>query len=156
MSEDSDEVLPDDKAAFHPRLWLLDEFDGEVDGEKKYHKSLVQFRDRAGLEDDWRFIRAPRGPTDPGFSALLESYDDLELAYREVDGVIHIYKETEKGSKFIRGLKEGLRLLKKDQTEEFESEMKLVAKVNKERTGSNIEEDLDIQELKEPPLGSDV
>jgi len=151
-----DEVLPNSEAALHPRLWLLDEFDGEIDGAKKYHKSLAQYRNESGLQDEWPFNRAYRGPMDPGFSSILESYDDLNLVYAEEDGQVHIYKETEKGSRFINGLKEGLRILKKDQTGEREKKLKLIAKVNKDRLGSEIELDEDIQELKEPPIGSDV
>jgi len=156
MSEESEEIQPEDKAAFHPRLWMLEEFEGEIDGEKKFHKSLVQFRDEAGIEDDWPFIRASRGPLDPGFSGLIAAYDDLELLYQEKDGEIHIYKETPKGSRFVRGLKRGLHILKKDQTEKFETELELIAKVNKDRLGSEIELDEDIQNLKESPLGSEV
>jgi len=156
MSDESEEILPNEEARYHPRLWMLDEFEGEIDGEKKYHKSLVQFRDRAGLENEWPFIRASWGPMDPGFSSILESYDDLKLMYVEKEGQIHIYKETEKGSRFVKGLKEGLRILKKDQTEEKEKELELVAKINKDRLGSEIEKDDSIQEMKESSLGSEV
>ena len=156
MTEESDEVLPEEDAAFHPRLWMLDEFDGEIDGEKKFHKSLVQFRDGANLEDEWPFVIASWGPLDPGFSGILAAYDDLELVYEEKDGQIHIYKETVKGSRFIRGLRRGMQILNKDQTERFETELKLVAKVNKNRLGSEIELDDNIQNMKENPLGSNV
>lgn len=156
MDEESDEILPDKDGAFHPRLWMLDEFGGEIDGEKKFHKSLVQFRDRADLEDKWPFVIASWGPLDPGFSSILAAYDDLELMYQEKDGQVHIYKETPKGSRFIRGLQRGMQILRKDQTEEFETELKLIAKLNKDRLGSEIELDDDIQNLKEEPLGSDV
>lgn len=156
MNDDPNEVLPDKHAAFHPRLWMLDEFEGEINGEKKFHKSLVQFRNRVGLEDEWPFVHAPWGPTDPGFSSILEAYDDLDLVYNENGDEIHIYVETPKGSRFIRGLKEGLRVLKKDQTQKMETEMRLIAKVNKDRLGSEIVEDEDIQILKEEPYGSDI
>lgn len=156
MTRKSEEVLPDEDAVYHPRLWMLDEFEGEIEGEKKFHKSLVQFRDNAGLEDDWPFVIASWGPLDPGFSSLLAAYDDLELAYRVKDDQIHIYKETSKGSRFIRGLKRGMHILRKDQTKEIETELRLIAKVNKDRLGSEIELDENIQNLKENPLGSDV
>ncbi|WP_265109606.1 hypothetical protein [Halosolutus halophilus] len=153
---EKDEVLPEEEAKYHPRLWMLDEFDGEINGEKKFHKSLVQYRDSVGLKEEWSFVRAPRGPTDPGFTEIIEKYDDLNLIAMEKEGQIHIYKETEKGSRFIRGLKEGLRILKKDQVQSRETNLQLVAKVNKERLGSDIELDDDIQEMKELPLGHDV
>jgi len=157
MSDESDETLPESEAALHPRLWMLDEFDGEIDGELKFHKSLAQFRNGTDIDkDEWPFIRAYRGPMDQGFSSILESYDDLELVYREKDGVIHIYRETEKGNRFIRGLKNGLRILKKDQTEERETQLELVAKANKDRVGSDIEQDYDIQKMKEAPIGTEV
>jgi len=155
MTEESDEVLPNEKAALHPRLWMLDEFEGEIDGEKKFHKSLVQFRNNADMEEEWPVIIASWGPLDPGFSSILAAYDDLELLYQEKCDEIHIYKETPKGSRFIRGLKRGMRVLRKDQTEEFETELKLIAKMNKDRLGSEIETDEDIQELKKEPLGSE-
>ncbi|QOS13120.1 uncharacterized protein HfgLR_14960 [Haloferax gibbonsii] len=156
MPEDIGEVLPDDEAMFHHRLWMIDEFDGVIDGEKKFHKSLVEYREEAELDDSWPFVRASWGPMDPGFSSILEAYDDLELVYKEKDGQIHIYKETEKGSKYIQGLINGLRILKKDQTEAREKELRLVAKVNKDRLGSEIEKDELIQKLKEAPLGSEI
>ncbi|MBX0305362.1 hypothetical protein [Haloarcula salinisoli] len=156
MTDIPEEVLPNDEAAFHYRLLMLDEFDGEIDGAKKYHKSLVEFRESANLREDWPFRRVYWGPMDPGFSSILESYDDLQLVYKEDDGNIHIYKETEKGSRVARGLKEGLRILKKDQTQQRETELQLIAKVNKDRLGSEIEEDDIIQKLKESPLGSEV
>jgi len=53
-------------------------------------------------------------------------------------------------------LKEGLRILDKDQVVEKEKKLKLVAKVNKDRLGSEIELDEDIQELKDSALGQDV
>lgn len=157
MTDGSDETLPEEEAALHLRLWMLNEFDGEIDGQLKFHKSLVQFRNNTDMEkDDWPFIRAYRGPMDQGFSSILESYDDLELVYREKDGEIHIYRETDKGNRFVRGLKNGLRILKKDQTEERETQLELVAKANKDRIGSEIEQDDDIQELKEAPIGTEV
>jgi hypothetical protein len=156
MTEESEEVLPDDTAALHPRLWMVDQFDGEIDGEKKFHKSLVQFRNNADLEDKWPFIIASWGPLDPGFSSILAAYDDLELMYVERGDNIHIYKESEKGSRFIRGLKRGMQILRKDQTEKFETELELIAKINKDRLGSEIELDDVIQEMKEDPLGDRV
>lgn len=79
MTEDTSEVLPEDEAAFQLRLWMINEFDREIDGEKKYHKSLIQFRDRTGLENDWPFIIASWGPLYQGFSGILAAYDDLEF-----------------------------------------------------------------------------
>lgn len=70
----------------------------------------------------------------------------LNLFYREEGNHIHIYKKTEKGNKYIRGLRRGMRILGKDQTEKFETELKLIAKVNKNRLGSEIELDEDIQD----------
>ena len=146
--EDREEVL-------HPRLMMLDDFDGEIEGPLKFHKSLYQYRDSELESEDWAFRREEHGPLDPGFSSRMQSYENLDTAEVNEDSEPHRFRITEKGRRFSRGLSEGLSKLRDgfdDQREAFRE----VARVNKNRSGSEIEEDEDVQEAKSEPYQTDV
>lgn len=150
MNDEDVELMDREEARFHPRLLLLEEFEGEIEGKKKFFKSLFHFRQEikdVGL-DEWTFTHKSFGPTDEGLSKAYRAYEKFGLVVIEKDGVMYIYKITEKGSKVARGLRRGLRMLFKDMTEEREQSLKLVAKVNKDRAGSEIEEDWEIAKKK--------
>lgn len=161
MSEENQE--PDipmavEEARHHPHLLLLDEFDGEIDGRLKYHKSLFQYRNEQELdEDDWPFSREERGPMDEGFTDLMDDYEKLGLV--EVDneeGKVYVYRDTEKGSRVVEGLRRGLRKIRGKEEEEREKTAELIATLNIDRSGNEIVEDEDIQEAKGNPYQSDV
>ncbi|MFC7020424.1 MULTISPECIES: hypothetical protein [Haloarcula] len=150
--------MPLEEAAHHPHLLLLDEFEGEIDGRLKYHKSLYQYRNAQELDEtDWPFRSEERGPMDEGFTALMEEYEKLGLV--EVDdeeGKIYIYRTTETGSRVIRGLRRGLRKIRGEEAEDREETAELIAELNIDRSGNEIVEDEDVQEAKENPYQSDV
>jgi len=139
----------------HPRLLMLSEFDGEIEGELKFHKSLYQYRESTIDESDWAFNREERGPTDPGFSRVLQSLEDLRLTENEDEDVPHRYRLTIKGHRVATNLKRGLDKLD-DRFEERLTSLRGVADKNKDRSGSEIVEDEEIQDAKESTYQSDV
>lgn len=159
-AEDQEPELPmaAEEARHHPHLLLLDEFDGEIDGRLKYHKSLFQYRNERGLdEDDWPFSREERGPMDEGFTDLMDDYEKLGLVeVDEEEGKVYVYQDTEKGSRVVEGLRRGLRKIRGEEEDEREKTVELIASLNIDRSGNEIVEDEDIQEAKENPYQSDV
>lgn len=145
----------DEDEELHPRLRMLSEFDGEIDGRLKFHKSLYQYRNSKTDSDDWDFRREEHGPLDPGFSSRMQSYEDLEMADIEEDREPHKFRITGKGERFVQGLSAGLSKLK-DGFEERQEAIKSIASKNKSRTGSEIEKDEDVQEAKDEPYQTDV
>lgn len=139
----------------HPRLMMLSEFDGEIEGRLKFHKSLYQYRNSEADSDDWKFRREEHGPLDPGFSSRMQSYEDLEMADSDEDREPHRFRITEKGERFVQGLSKGLSKLK-DGFDEKQDAMKDIASRNKNRTGSEIEKDEDVQRAKDEPYQTDV
>jgi len=150
--------MPLEEARHHPRLLLLNEFEGEIDGRLKYHKSLYQYRNAQGMDEtDWPFRSEERGPMDEGFTALMDEYEKLGLVkVDEEEGKIYIYRTTETGSRVIQGLRRGLRKIHGEETEDREETAEVIAELNIDRSGSEIVEDEDIQEAKENPYQSDV
>ena len=150
--------MPLEEARHHPHLLLLDEFESEIDGRLKYHKSLYQYRNAQGMDQtDWPFRSEERGPMDEGFTTLMDEYEKLGLV--EVDeekGKIYIYRTTEAGSRVIRGLRRGLRKIRGEEAEDREETAELIAELNIDRSGSEIVEDEDIQEAKENSYQSEV
>ncbi|WP_135829853.1 hypothetical protein [Halorussus halobius] len=148
MTEDNDDEL-------HPRLMMLAEFDGEIEGRLKFHKSLYQYRNTEADSEDWSFRREEHGPLDPGFSSRMQSYEDLDMADVDEDREPHRFRITDKGERFVQGLSTGLSKLKEG-FDEKQGAMSKVASRNKDRTGSEIEKDEDVQKAKEEPYQTDV
>lgn len=147
--------MNDEDEKIHPRLLMLSEFDGEIDGRLKFHKSLYQYRNAESDKSLWSFRREERGPHDPGFSSVMQSYENLGLADVEEDDEPHWFRITEKGTRFIDGLKSGLGKLDDTFSDKRET-ISTIARRNKHRSGSEIEEDEDIQDAKEEPYQTDV
>jgi len=156
MTDDEPDSLDPEEGRYHPRLLLLDEFDGKIQGRKNFFKSLFHLREEVdGVgKEEWTFEHDSFGPTDQGLSKLFRAYDKIGLVV-EKDGKLWVYKQTEKGSKFAKGLRRGLRILRKGDAEEREESLELVAVVNKDRSGSEIEEDWEIAKRKAEVFGID-
>lgn len=140
----------DQEEAAHPRLLLLSEFDGEMEGELKYHKSIYQYREITTEVDseELPFKREEHGPTDRGFSGVIQSYEDLELLDQEKSGDRRDFHLREKGQRVANGIRRGLSQLDRKFGSRVQGIQK-VAQQNKERSGSDIVEDEEIQEAKE-------
>lgn len=144
-----------DDSKTYPRLVMLSEFDGEIDGRLKFHKSLYQYRENVSDSASWAFRREERGPLDPGFSSRMQDYEDLDLVTVDEEGESHQFEMTEKGSRFVTGLKKGLDKLE-DSFAEKRRAMGKIADRNKDRSGNEIVEDEEIKEAKEEPYQTDV
>lgn len=77
------------------------------------------------------------------------------MADVDEDNEPHSFRITGKDERFVRGLSTGLSKLK-DRFDEKQDAMKSIGSRTKERTGSEIEQDEDVQEAKEEPYQSDV
>ena len=139
----------------HTRLMMLSEFEGEIEGRLKFHKSLYQYRNSDVDSDEWAFRREEHGPLDPGFSSRMQSYEDLDMAEVDEESEPHSFRITGKGERFVEGLETGLSKLK-DGFEKKKDAMNRIASKNKSRSGSEIEKDEDVQKAKEEPYQTDV
>lgn len=147
--------MKDEEAKNHPHLLMLDEFDGEIDGELKYQKVLYKYRVNALKEEDWGFTRERWGPTDPGFTEIMQSLDDLDLAELDEDDRIHIFRLTEGGREVASGLKRGLGKLDPGFSPRIQTILG-IAESDKDRSGSEIVEDEVVQKAKEETEQSQV
>ncbi|OYR54155.1 hypothetical protein DJ73_05790 [Halorubrum sp. Ea1] len=147
--------MKDKEGKNHPHLLMLDEFDGEMDGELKYHKVLYKYRVNALEKEDWGFTRDRWGPTDPGFTEIMQSLDDLDLAELDEDDRMHIVRMTNGGKEVADGLKRGLSKLDPGFSPRIQTILG-IAESDKDRPGSEIVEDEIIQEAKEETEESQV
>lgn len=148
--------MKDEESKYYPRLQLISEFDGKVEGRLKFHKSLFEYRNEVMEEEDWPFTSEERGPMDRGASSVMDSYEKLDLIDIDDEGDVYFYEETEKGSRFARGIKKGLQKLKGEATERREGAMRKIAERNKDRSGYEIVQDEEVQEAKKNPYQTDV
>lgn len=153
-----DVSMPIEEARYHPHIMLLEKFEGEINGRLKYHKSLYQYRNAQGMdEQDWPFSVEERGPMDEGFLALMEEYEKLGLVeLDEEEGIMYVYRNTDKGSRVARALLRGLKKILGEGAMEREENAEVIAALNIDRSGSEIAEDEDILEAKKNPYQSDV
>ena len=147
--------MDEDEAKNHPHLLMLDAFDGEIDGELKFNKVLYKYREAAVEEEDWQCDREQWGPTDPGFTSIMQSLDELNVTELEEVDRMHLFKLTTKGKDVARGLRRGLNKLHPNFSEK-DSVIHSIAESDKDRSGSEIEQDDIIQDAKEETEGSQV
>lgn len=155
MTDDEKQVMETEEAKKHPRLLMMDAFDGEIEGELKFNKVLYKYRDTSVEKDDWAFDREQWGPTDPGFTSLMQSLDELDVADLEEVDRTHIFQLTAKGEDVAQGLRRGLDKLDPGFGERI-STMFSIAEQDKDRSGSEIEQDDVIQKAKEETEGGQV
>lgn len=144
-----------DEAKNHPHLLMLEEFDGTIEGELKYNKCLYKYRYNALTREDWAFTREERGPTDPGFTSLLQSMEDLGLVESDDTEIAHRFNITHVGKSVAAGIRRGVSKL----DPEFSPKMDTITQIaerDKGRSGSEIVEDEEVQEGKEGTYQSDV
>lgn len=155
MEDNENYTLDGEEAKNHPHLLMLEAFDGEVDGELKFNKILYKYRKAAVEKDDWEFDREQWGPTDPGFTSIMQSLDELDVTELEEVDRMHLFKLTAKGRDVASGLQRGLDKLQPDFSEKA-SVIHSIAERDKDRSGSEIEQDDIIQEAKEETEGRQV
>lgn len=140
--------MKDEEGKHHPHLLMLDEFEGVIDGELKYQKVLYKYRVNALEEEDWGFTRERWGPTDPGFTEIMQSLEDLDLAELDENDQIHIFRLTNGGKEVADGIKRGLSKLDPGFSPRIQTILG-IAESDKDRSGSEIVEDEVVQEAKE-------
>lgn len=94
--------MPDDET-HHPRLLLLHEADGRIEGRAKYHKLLFNYYDEEAEDSSLRFVTEKRGPFDPGLSKAIRQYEKLGLVQVDEEDEPHEIEETEKGKRYMSG-----------------------------------------------------
>jgi len=94
--------MSDDKN-HHPRLMMLSEAGGRIEGRTKYHKLLFNYADEEAEETSLRMITEERGPYDPGLSQAMQRYMDLGLLEVDDDDEPHEIEQTEKGQRYMSG-----------------------------------------------------
>ncbi|WP_433624053.1 hypothetical protein [Halomicrococcus sp. NG-SE-24] len=92
-----------DDETHHPRLLMLHESDGRIEGRAKYHKLLFNYVDEETEESSLDFVVEERGPYDPGLSQTMQQYEDLGLIEVDDDEEPHEIEETEKGQRYMSG-----------------------------------------------------
>lgn len=147
--------MKDEEAKNHPHLLMLDAMDGEIEGELKYNKVLYKYRYNALKKEDWAFKREERGPTDPGFTSLLQSMEDLELVESDDSGDSHRFNITSIGNAVSAGIRRGVSKLDPEFSPKVDT-ISRIAEKDKDRSGSEIVEDEEIQEGKEETYQSEI
>ncbi|WP_049893554.1 hypothetical protein [Halogranum rubrum] len=92
-----------DDEKHHPRLMMLHESGGHIEGRAKYHKLLFNYADEQTEDSSLDFVLEERGPYDPGLSKAMRRYLDLGLVEVEEDEEPHKISETEKCKRYMSG-----------------------------------------------------
>lgn len=147
----------DKEEATHPRLLMLSKFEGEIQGELKYQKSIFQYRENTDEvnSEEIPFKREEHGPTDRGFSSVLQSYEDLELLEQDQSGNRRDFFLYEKGERVAKGIQRGLSKLDSSFDGRLQG-IQQIAGENKDRSGREIVEDEEIQEAKDESYQSNL
>jgi uncharacterized protein YwgA len=144
-----------DDESHHPRLLLLNEADGRIEGRAKYHKLLYNYADEEAEETSLKFVREERGPYDPGLSQAMQRYVDLGLVDVDEDEEPHEVEQTEKGQRYMSGYERTKRRL--DET--FQLTKKRIRKTvekHGEKSASEMVGEENVQDAKENPMRKEL
>lgn len=144
--------MTEEDKSHHPRLLLLHEAGGEIEGRKKYHKLVRIYQRESGGETEIRTIREERGPFNPGLSKTMRRYIDLGLVEADDDGTSRDVIETEKGERYLSGFERTKRKL----DGRFQETLNHVSSVIEEfghMSGTELEQEL--EDDKESPYGKE-
>lgn len=133
--------MTDKDKSHYPRLLLLHESEGEIEGRKKYHKLVRMYERQAGEETDISSIREDRGPFDPGLSKTMRRYIDVGLVEADDEGSSRDVEETEKGERYMSGLERTKRRLDA-QFQKTRERVSSVISEHGDKSGSELEEEL--------------
>lgn len=144
-----------DDETHHPRLLLLDEADGDIEGRAKYHKLLYKYADEEAEETSLSFVLEERGPYDPGLSQAMQRYMDLGLVDVDDDEEPHEVEQTEKGKRYMSGYERA----KKQLDDRFQKTKEKIARTVRrhgEKSANEMVEEENIQEAKENPFRKEL
>ena len=139
----------------HPRLVLLNEADGEIEGRAKYHKLLYNYADEEADETSLRFIREERGPFDPGLSQAMQRYMDLGLVEVYEEEEPHEVTQMEKGERYMSGYEQAKMRLDETFRKTKERIANTVRKHGDKSANEMVQEE-NIQEAKENPVQKEL
>lgn len=139
----------------HPRLMILDEAGGRIEGSAKYHKLLFNYADEETEETSLRFVREERGPYDPGLSQAMQRYMDLGLVEVDDDDEPHEVEQTEKGKRYMSGYEQAK--LRLDETfQQTKARIANTVRKHGDKSASEMVERENVQEAKDNPLRKEL
>jgi uncharacterized protein YwgA len=136
----------------HPRLLLLDESGGDINGRAKYHKLLFNYADEESEGTSLTFVREERGPYDPGLSQAMQRYVDLGLVEVDDEEEPHEVKQTEKGERYMSGY-EKAKMRLDDKFRETKRRIQNTVQKHGDKSASEMVSEENVQEAKENPRG---
>lgn len=140
-----------DDSTHHPRLLLLNEADGEIEGRAKYHKLLFNYVDEEAEESSLDFVVEERGPYDPGLSKTMQRYMEVGLVEVDDDEEPHTVEQTKKGERYMSGYERTKNRL--DETYQVTRE-RIANIVNRhgDKSANEMVERENVQDAKENPM----
>jgi uncharacterized protein YwgA len=144
-----------DDETHHPRLILLDEAEGRIEGRAKYHKLLFNYADEEADETALTFVREERGPYDPGLSQAIQRYMDLGLVDVEDDEEPHEVEQTEKGRRYMSGY-ERTKMRLDDSFRQTKERIRNTIKRHGDKSASEMVDEENVQDAKENPMRKEL
>lgn len=144
-----------DDETHHPRLLLLDEANGNIEGRAKYHKLLFNYADEEAEETSLTFVREQRGPYDPGLSQAMQRYIDLGLVEVDDDSEPHEVKQTEKGQRYMSGY-ERAKLLLDESFRQTKDGIQNTVRKHGDKSASEMAQEENVQDAKERPMREEL
>lgn len=133
--------------------------EGGVKGRLKMQKLSVLVRENMDEEErpEWDMISDFRGPRDPGLTRLLRSFDDLDMVeLEEMRDETLLRRITEKGRGYFESLDRFFDKMNPDfKGEREEAEDEALAE-HIDKSGNELVETEEVQDLKDNTLGEDV
>lgn len=144
-----------DDETHHPRLILLDEAEGRIEGRAKYHKLLFNYADEEADETALTFVREERGPYDPGLSQAIQRHMDLGLVDVEDDEEPHEVEQTEKGRRYMSGY-ERTKMRLDDSFRQTKERIRNTIKRHGDKSASEMVDEENVQDAKENPMRKEL
>ena len=144
-----------DDETHHPRLILLDEAEGRIEGCAKYHKLLFNYADEEADETALTFVREERGPYDPGLSQAIQRYMDLGLVDVEDDEEPHEVEQTEKGRRYMSGY-ERTKMRLDESFRQTKERIRNTIKRHGDKSASEMVDEENVQDAKENPMRKEL
>jgi uncharacterized protein YwgA len=144
-----------DDETHHPRLILLDEAEGRIEGRAKYHKLLFNYADEEADETALTFVREERGPYDPGLSQAIQRYMDLGLVDVEDDEEPHEVEQTQKGRRYMSGY-ERTKMRLDGSFRQTKERIRNTIKRHGDKSASEMVDEENVQDAKENPMRKEL
>lgn len=133
--------------------------EGGVKGRLKMQKLSALVRENMDEEErpEWNMISDFRGPRDPGLTRLLRSFDGLDIVeLEEMRDETLLRRITEKGRGYFESLDRFFDKMNPDFEEEREEVEDEVLAEHIDKSGNELVETEEVQDLKDNTLGDDV